>query len=62
MSGLVASSDAGRSGGSSLVVLSTDEARLVFDQPDDDKFTFEVWEVMYGDPWKVFEIEYNRKK
>ncbi|MCO5318823.1 MAG: FtsX-like permease family protein [Microthrixaceae bacterium] len=36
VSGLVASSDAGRSGGSSLVVLSTDEARLVFDQPDDD--------------------------
>ena len=29
---------------------------------NDDKFTFEVWEVMYGDPWKVFEIEYNRKK
>lgn len=28
----------------------------------DDRFVFEVWEVMYGEPWMVFEIEYTRRK
>lgn len=28
---------------------------------DDDTFIFRAWEVQYGDPWKVIEIEYRRK-
>jgi hypothetical protein len=27
-----------------------------------DKFTFEIYEVLYGDPFKVVEVEYTRKK
>lgn len=27
-----------------------------------DQHVFEIWEVLYGDPFKVVEVEYNRKK
>ncbi len=37
-------------------------AKFVYRFVDSDTFVFEAWEVMYGDPWKVFEIEYKRKK
>jgi hypothetical protein len=30
--------------------------------PSDDKMFFEIWEVQYGDPFKVMEVEYTRKK
>lgn len=36
-------------------------AKFVTRFENDDTFVFEAWEVMYGEPWKVFEIEYNRK-
>jgi hypothetical protein len=29
---------------------------------DDNTMTFEAWEVQYGDPMKVFEIQYTRAR
>lgn len=36
--------------------------KFVYRFQGEDSFVFEAWEVMYGEPWKVFEIEYTRSK
>ncbi|MFT3687009.1 MAG: DUF1579 domain-containing protein [Phycisphaerales bacterium] len=36
--------------------------KYVTRHPSDNTMFFEIWEVQYGDPFKVMEVEYTRKK